>query len=58
MSALGHKQTFWGVAFDVRFTPESGHYSALHQMSANSQKRTLWFVLWNVRFVPKAEVDE
>jgi len=25
MSALGHKQTFWRVAFYVRFTPESGH---------------------------------
>ena len=41
MSALGHKRTFETYLQNVRFTPESGHYSALHQMSAFSQKRTL-----------------
>jgi len=40
MSALGQKQTSETHAHNVRFTPESGHYSALHQMSAISQKRT------------------
>ena len=25
MSALGQKRTFWGVAYYVRFAPESGH---------------------------------
>jgi len=40
MSALGQKRTSESGAQNVRFTPESGHYSALHQMSAFSQKRT------------------
>jgi hypothetical protein len=29
-----NKRTPEPVRGDVRFTPESGHYSALHQMSA------------------------
>jgi hypothetical protein len=39
-----------GSKENVRFTPESGHYSALHQMSAYSQKRTFWTVQIDVGF--------
>jgi hypothetical protein len=34
---LDRKQTSIAHPLNVRFTPESGHYSALHQMSANNQ---------------------
>ena len=44
-SALGQKQTFGRAPFYVRFTPESGHYSALHQMSAYDPKRTFKAIL-------------
>lgn len=40
MSTLGHKRTLFTNPFHVCFTPESGHYSALHQMSAERHKLT------------------
>ncbi len=40
MSALGQKRTSITYAHNVRFTPNSGHYSALHRMSAFSHEET------------------
>jgi hypothetical protein len=41
MSALGQKQTFGGVAFYVRFAPESGHFQQLiNTRSAATMQQT------------------
>ena len=40
MSAYGYKRTFWGMSFNVRFTPESGHSEPTPEMSAFDPKRT------------------
>ncbi len=40
MSAYGYERTFSNTLNYVRFTPESGPFSALAFMSANDPKRT------------------
>ncbi len=51
MSAYGYKRTLCGRAWNVRFTPESGHSEAQERLGLKKQTS-------NVRFAPKSGHSE